>query len=112
MGGQGRTQPSGTMVSPASSETVGWSDCGHESWTPGLILDCFAGTGTTLVAARKLGRRAIGIEASPEFVAGCVERLRRGDDGLKKGYEMRTRMLLRCEECFCDRGGNQAVLLL
>ena len=77
----------------------------------GLILDPFVGTGTALVAARKLSRRAIGIEASPEFVAGCVERLRRGDDGLKEGYEMRERMKLLCEDCNCDRGGNQAVLL-
>lgn len=42
----------------------------------------------------------------------CKERVRRrGDAGLKDGYEMRERMKLLCEDCNCDRGGNQAVLL-
>jgi DNA modification methylase len=56
----------------------------------GIVLDPFTGTGTTLVAARKLSRRAIGIEASPEFVAGCVERLRRGDKALRDLPELKA----------------------
>lgn len=27
--------------------TVGWTDCGHDTWRPGHVLDPFAGTGTT-----------------------------------------------------------------
>jgi site-specific DNA-methyltransferase (adenine-specific) len=36
---------------------------------PGLVLDPFAGAGTTLKVARELGRDALGIELNPEFAA-------------------------------------------
>lgn len=43
--------------------TIGWSDCGHGGqWEPGLVLDPFAGTGTTLAVADLHGRDAIGID--------------------------------------------------
>ncbi len=42
--------------------TLGWSDCGHDNWRPGLVLDPFAGTGTTLAVAHGHGRDAIGID--------------------------------------------------
>lgn len=40
-----------------------------------LVLDAFCGSGTTLVAAARLGRRWIGIDASPEACAIARERL-------------------------------------
>lgn len=40
-----------------------------------LVLDPFAGSGTTLVAARRLGRRYLGSELSPEYVAIAERRL-------------------------------------
>ncbi len=39
------------------------------------ILDPFAGSGTTLVAARGLGRTALGMEAEPRWAATAIERL-------------------------------------
>lgn len=60
----------------------------------GVVLDCFAGSGTTLLAARDEGFRAIGIEREEEYARMIVERYRRrfdpgaaewggtGDDGV------------------------------
>lgn len=48
--------------SVAMVETLGWSDCGHNDWRPGVVLDPFAGSGTTLAVATGHGRDAIGID--------------------------------------------------
>jgi len=49
--------------------------CGCGSATrPGLVLDPFAGSGTTLKVARELGRDALGIELSPSFAALARDR--------------------------------------
>lgn len=57
--------------------------------TPCTVLDPFAGAGTTLVVAARLGRRAIGIELNPEYVKLAEGRIdsdcplfnREADDG-------------------------------
>jgi hypothetical protein len=43
-------------------ETVGWTTCGHDTWRSGMVLDPFAGSGTTLSVATGNGRDAIGID--------------------------------------------------
>jgi DNA modification methylase len=43
----------------------------------GLLLDPFAGTGSTLVAARRSGRRSIGLELEEEFCRTARRRLMR-----------------------------------
>ena len=49
-------------------------DCSKRS---GLILDAFAGSGTTLVAAERTGRRGYGIELDPHYCDVIVRRLAR-----------------------------------
>lgn len=44
------------------TDTVGWTDCGHAAWRPGIVLDPFAGSGTTLAVATGHSRTAIGID--------------------------------------------------
>lgn len=56
--------PQGMKLGRASrmDTTLGWSDCGHDNYRPALILDCFAGSGTTLAVATGFGHDAIGID--------------------------------------------------
>jgi len=46
-------------------------DCSRRG---GLILDCFAGSGTTLIAAQKTDRRAYAMELDPIYVDTAVRR--------------------------------------
>lgn len=56
-------------------ETVGWSDCGHGAWRPGVVLDPFAGTGTALLVAAQNDRDAIGIDIDARNAFLAYQRL-------------------------------------
>ncbi len=47
-------------------------DCSRRG---GIVLDAFAGSGTTLVAADRTGRRGYGIELDPRYADVTVRRL-------------------------------------
>ena len=66
-----KTQTSGEQVEPAHTRTLGWlPTCLCSKPVIGaLILDPFSGTGSTLVAAVRLGRRAVGIDLHPGYAA-------------------------------------------
>ena len=53
----------------ASDHIESWSNEGD------IVLDCFAGAGTTLKMAKMLSRQYIGIEISPEYVTLAEKRL-------------------------------------
>jgi len=75
-------------------ERVGWHPCQMPvallervvkacSKRGDLVLDPFAGSGTTLVAAAKLGRRWVGIELSDQYAAQAARRVEQEIAGAK-----------------------------
>ena len=57
--------------------TTGWQPaCKHDAEpVPCTVLDPFAGAGTTLMVADRLGRDGIGLELNPEYVAMAERRI-------------------------------------
>jgi len=50
-------------------------ECDTDDTEPGIVLDPFAGSGTTCLVAKNLGRRFVGIELNPEYVALAQKRV-------------------------------------
>jgi len=59
--------------------TLGWEPTctceGNDGSGKCIVLDPFAGSGTTLLVAERLGRQAVGIEINPEYVEMAKRRL-------------------------------------
>ena len=61
---------SGDLRACSNSVTEAWTptcDCDTDATEAGIALDPFAGAGTTLLKAKELGRKFIGIELNPEY---------------------------------------------
>jgi DNA modification methylase len=60
-------------VKPVALVADAVRDCSHRK---GIVLDAFAGSGTTLIAAEQTGRRGRGIEIDPLYCDVIIRRLR------------------------------------
>lgn len=47
--------------------TTGFTDCGHGDMRPGVVLDPFMGTGTSVRVACEMGRTGIGVDLYPHW---------------------------------------------
>jgi hypothetical protein len=68
-------------VSP-DYDTLGWRpSCKCKTDlppVPAIVLDCFNGTGRTMWAAKKLGRRSVGYDLAAEYCEYAIQRNRQG----------------------------------
>ena len=62
------------------------TNCGHAAWRPGVVLDPFCGSGTTLQVARRLNRHGIGTELNPEYAEIAARRI--GKEPKPQGVQM------------------------
>ena len=70
----------GEIPKEYARETVGWlpgCDCEQAETVPGMVLDPFSGSGTSLLVADRLGRRGVGVELNPAYAAASRARLER-----------------------------------
>lgn len=61
-----------------NAERTGWTsacDCETDETEDGIVLDPFAGAGTTALVGKRLGRRFIGIDLNEEYVAMAQKRV-------------------------------------
>lgn len=59
-----------------SRQEIGYTDCGcNAGFEAGIVMDIFAGSGTTGAVAKRLGRKYIGIDLSEEYCRLHIKRL-------------------------------------
>jgi DNA methylase/ParB-like nuclease domain len=69
-------------VKPVAMVADAIRDCSHRK---GIVLDSFVGSGTTLIAAEKTGRRGYGIEIDPAYCDVTIQPARRVRPGGRSG---------------------------
>ena len=82
IGGQSQPKPNNICGQDSydkdrSTKTLGWQptcSCNESETVPCVVLDPFAGSGTTGAVARSMGRSSILIELNPEYVKLIRER--------------------------------------
>lgn len=75
----GRQNGRGPANEWPATQTLGWRatcSCDAGEAVPATVLDPFMGTGTTLLAAQRLGRASIGIDLNARYCAVAWARLR------------------------------------
>jgi len=67
----------GSAYNETTTRTIGWrATCHHDADpVPCTVLDPFCGTGTTALAAQRLGHRAVGVDLSEDYLNQAVKRL-------------------------------------
>ncbi len=71
--------------------TTGWEQscaCPAAEPVPCVVLEPFAGSGTTLMVAKRLVRRSIGIDLNPEYLDLAVKRIRSAEPGVQMDMAM------------------------
>ena len=68
-------QATGKHLACAENTTTGWTDCGHNAWRNGLVLDPFGGSGTTGMVATGNGRDALLIDIDERNVHLASDRI-------------------------------------
>ena len=69
--GEGNLLNAHPTVKPVALVADAIKDCTHQG---DIVLDCFLGSGSTLIAAEKTGRRCYGIELEPRYVDVVIRR--------------------------------------
>jgi DNA modification methylase len=77
---------------------VSWPGCSCRPLVAPVVLDPFAGSGTTLLKARQMYRRSIGIELSPYYVDMMTRRLAEATGGLAPRFVSQRKLTEIAEE--------------
>lgn len=64
-----------TGATTTAKVDLGWTDCGHDDWRPGVVLDPFGGSGTTGMVATGRGHDAILIDLDERNADLAVDRI-------------------------------------